>query len=419
MNCGTRTGGRIAAAILLLSAGIALAQALPAVPTSPSSQPARGARGPARGNTRGPSVVSPGVQADRHVTFRIYAPKAQEVMFNSPDMPGNDGQPRPPRSLAKGANDIWEITIGPLNPGTYRYNYIVDGVSVLDPRNQAVSESTGYVSSVAHVPGAAFMDTLNIPHGAVAVVNYFSKSLGRMRQMHVYTPPGYENGQEKLPVFYLLHGSTDSDDSWTSVGRANFIIDNLIATGKARPMIVVMPHGHIPGEPPIGGARSPTAAAGGQASAPASQPGLSSNGFEEDFAQDLRPYIESHYRVLTDRPNRAIAGLSMGGGQTLNIALANLKDYAYVGVFSSGIMRITSDWETQHASTLDDPALKQGLKLVWFRTGSQDFLLDTSKQTVELLKRHGFNPVYSESGGGHNWINWQEYLNDFAPQLFH
>jgi enterochelin esterase family protein len=346
---------------------------------------------------RGPAVVSPEVQADRRVTLRILAPKAESVRLNGGDLPGGPGQPR---DLTKGDSGVWAITLGPVDPGTYRYTFNVDSVAVVDPRNPAVSESNNNVWSVVHVPGSDFMDATDVPHGAVAAVYYQSSALGKLRRMHVYTPPGYEAGQDKYPVFYLLHGASDSDDSWISVGRANFILDNLIAAGKVRPMVVVMPAGHTG---PFGGAR----------------PGFAADSFEKDFTKDIRPYIEKHYRVRTDRESRAIAGLSMGGAQTLNVAIPQLKDFGYVGVFSSGLLfRNTADWEKENGASLDDPAARDGLKLLWFATGSQDFLLNQTRQTVELLQKRGLKPVFKETAGGHTWINWQQYLREFSMQLF-
>ena len=213
--------------------------------------------------------------------------------------------------MKKGEGDLWEITLD-VAPGTYRYRIDVDGVPVVDPRNPAVSESFGNAWSLVRVPGAAFMDTADVPHGAVAAVTYHSKTVGKTRRAHVYTPPGYETGTDKYPVFYLLHGAGDCDDSWTSVGRAHDILDNLIAAKKAVPMIVVMPAGH---DSKFAFGR-PTGDA-----APAAR-------FEDDFEKDLRPHIEKTYRVKTDRANRAIAGLSMGGLQTLNIFAAKPADYS-------------------------------------------------------------------------------------------
>src|SRR5262249_14292144 len=180
-----------------------------------------------------PMVVSPEVQSDRRVTFRVLAPQAQSVKLTGTDIPGNI----PPANLTKGENNIWEVTLGPIAPGAYRYNFNVDGVAVIDPRNPSISESNNNVWSLFYIPGADFMDTRQVPHGSVASVTYYSTALKRFRRMHAYTPPGYELGQGKYPIFYLLHGAGDCDDSWTSVGRAGFILDNLIAAGRAKPMV--------------------------------------------------------------------------------------------------------------------------------------------------------------------------------------
>ncbi len=358
---------------------------------------------PRFGGPQTPPVISPEVAADRHVTFRVLAPKAEAVRLAAGDIPGN-GQGV---EMAKGTNGVWEITIGPVDPGAYRYNFNVDGVSVIDPRNPAVSESNQNVWSLVYMPGADFMDTRDVPHGAVAAVTYYSKTLQRFRRFHVYTPPGYEADAQRYPVFYLLHGAFDCDDSWTSVGRAGFILDNLIAGGKARPMLVVMPAGHT-GPFTFGGPR----------------PG--GDDFEGDFLNDILPYVETHYRVLADRAHRAIAGLSMGGAQTLNIAIPHLDSFAYVGVFSSGIFGISGgfgagsgpSWEEQHVAALDDADARKGLKLLWFATGKEDFLIETTRATVALFKKHGFEVAFVESSGAHTWINWRHYLCEFAPQLF-
>jgi enterochelin esterase family protein len=253
------------------------------------------------------------------------------------------------------------------------------------------------------------MDTKDVPHGAVAEVTYFSKSLNRFRRMHIYTPPGYELSQGKYPVFYLLHGAFDCDDSWTTVGRAGFILDNLIAAKKAKPMVVVMPAGHT------GPFRF-----GPGASLPMEE-------FVKDFESSIMPYIETRYRINTDRQSRAIAGLSMGGAHTLDIAIPNLEKFAYIGVYSSGIFGIiggpggppaSPTWETKQLKTLDDAKLKQGLKLFWFATGKDDFLVETTRATVDMFKKHGFDVIYKETSGAHTWINWRLYLNEFAQMLF-
>jgi enterochelin esterase-like enzyme len=396
---------------LVLAATLASLALAPSILAQAAAPPPR-SRGP-----QGPQVISPEIAADRRVTFRILAPKAETVRLAAGDIPGN-GQGA---ELTKGTNGVWEVTLGPIEPGAYRYNFDVDGLSVIDPRSPSISESNNYVSSLVYVPGSDLMDTKDVPHGAVSSVTYYSKSLEKFRRMHIYTPPGYESGKGKYPVFYLLHGASDSDQSWISVGRAGFILDNLIAANRVTPMIVVLPAGHTRAFRM--GRRSDASAEGAPSRPPVDE-------FVRDFVSDIMPSVEKHYRVYTDRRHRAIAGLSMGGGQTLNIAIPNLDKFAYVGVYSSGIFGIVPGrggaftnatgpkWEEQHQADLDNAKRKKGLKLLWFSTGKEDFLIDTSRATVDMLKRHGFNPIFNESPGAHTWINWRNYLIEFTPQLF-
>jgi enterochelin esterase-like enzyme len=347
-----------------------------------------------------PRVLSPEIAADGKVTFRIRAPEAKTVRLNGSDMPQVPfGQTL---EMQRAADGVWELTVGPVSPGAYRYTFVVDGVSAIDPAQPRVSVSNDNAWSLVHVPGARFMDTVDVPHGTVAEVRYRSEELGRYRRMHVYTPPGYGLKQQRYPVLYLLHGAFDSDDSWSSVGRAADIIDNLVAERRALPMIVVMPAGHT-GPFTLGGIDS-----------------LPIDEFAREFRRDIRPYVESHYAVRADRKSRAIAGLSMGGAQTLDIAMQSLRDFGYVGVFSSGVFSVAQndDWQTQHRAQLDDANARSGLELVWFATGADDFLLPTTEATVAMLEQHGFDVDFHKSGGGHTWINWREYLNEFAPLLF-
>jgi enterochelin esterase family protein len=425
-----RVSAAILAAMMVCAGHAAFAQA-PAAPTPQG----RGGASPAA------AVISPEIAADRKVTFRIYAPNAQAIRLAAGDIPGV-GQTT---QLTKGDNGVWQVTIGPIDPGAYRYNFNVDGVATIDPRNHQTSESNTNVWSLMYVPGSDFMDTRNVPRGAIAEVTYYSTALQMFRRMHVYTPPGYETKSDKYPVFYLLHGAGDSDDAWSSVGRAGFILDNLLADKKAKPMIVVMPAGHTRRGPGGTGGRAGT------------------EEFVNDFNTDLQPYIEKHYRVLTDRANTAIAGLSMGGNHTLQVAFPHLDRFAYIGVYSSGLLgafpgmtgpggrgrgatpdaapaapapapaaaapapsgapgpppaMTAADWEAANAKMLDNSALKKGVKLLWFATGKDDGLITTTQATVDLLKKHGFAPVFKESPGGHTWINWRNYLNEFVPQLF-
>ena len=413
MNFG-RLITRTAAAAFLVSSSFVISTR--AQSAAPAAQPTP------------PVIISPEVLPDRQLTFRLLAPQAESVRLAGSDIPGMG----PGKPMTKNDQGIWEVTIGPIAPGSYRYNFNVSGVAVIDPRNPLVSESNNNVWSLVHVPGSEISDTKDVPHGAVAAVTYYSTALSKFRRMHIYTPPGYESGKGKYPVFYLLHGGGDGDDSWTSVGRAGFILDNLIAAKKAKPMIIVMPAGHTRplGRGPIPGIAQP----GSSAPPPPDE-------FIQDFMTDIMPYVEKNYRVLPERENRAIAGLSMGGNQTLNIALPNLEKFGYVGVFSSGLLNVFARqargagnapaanapaqitpggeaWLKQHQAKLDDANLKKGLKLLWIGIGKEDFLLNTSNSTVELLKKHGFAPVTVTTDGGHTWINWRNYLNEFAPRLF-
>lgn len=347
-------------------------------------------------------VVSPEVSDSREVTFRVRAPQAESVRVVGGDMPQIGGG----LQLEKGEGDVWQASVGPVDPGTYRYLFDIDGVATADPRNTALSESNTHVWSVVHVPGAEWMDAGSVPHGAIAEIVYNSKALGRTRRMHVYTPPGYGLSDESYPVFYLLHGASDTDDAWTTVGRAGYILDRLIAAGEAKPMVVVMPAGHT--------RRGP----GGRGSGTTDE-------FAQDFTEDIMPYVEANYRLKEGREHRAIAGLSMGGAQTLNIAMLKPEAFAYVGVFSSGVFGrggpnsdADKTFEDEHKAALENEAAKSGLKLFWFATGRDDFLVERSRATVELMKKHGFDVEYKETEGGHTWIKWRDYLREFAPKLF-
>lgn len=362
---------------------------------------------------RPPQFASVEVKEDRSLVLRLWAPQAKEVRLSSSDLPGANPFGRG-FEMKAGEDGVWEATVPPVPAGSYRYQFNVDGLTVNDPRNPATSEANSNFFSLLTVPGSDVSDLRDVPHGAVAHWPYYSKSLERFRRAHVYTPPGYESASDPLPVLYLLHGATDCDASWSTVGRAGLVLDNLIAAGKAKPMVVVMPMGHT----------GPFAF------------GPGGNNFQQqmeqflrDFAEDLRPQVERRYRVSQERRHRAIAGLSMGGAQTLDIAIPHLSDYAYIGVFSSGVFGIAGgppggnaqgpSWEERHAEVLDNAELKQGLRLVWFATGKDDFLLSTSQATVEMLKSHGFKVTYQETEGGHTWINWREhYLPQFVQLLF-
>jgi enterochelin esterase family protein len=382
-----------------------------------------------RGAARPPAVVSPELLDDHRVTFRVYAPNASTVTLNAGDLPpgtfaapGGAPAPQTPGSpggavFTKAETGVWEFTTAaPVPPGAFRYAIQIDGVRTLDPVNTKTSESNTAMWSMFFVPGIDLEAVRDVPHGAVAEVFYASTVLKTTRRMHVYTPPGYEARGQKYPVFYLLHGAGDTDDAWTSVGRAGFILDNLIATRQAVPMIVVMPAGHQPAAPGTSPAGAP----------PAISP------FTLEFVNDVMPYVARHYRTLTDRPHRAIAGLSMGGSQTLDIAFRHLARFAYIGVYSSGATLgggrgaaagaaaapPPPDWETVHLADLGNASLKRGTKLLWLATGVDDRLIANTRTTVALLKKHGFQPEFKETPGAHTWLVWRDYLRAFAPRLF-
>ncbi|MSV27759.1 MAG: esterase [Bryobacterales bacterium] len=363
------------------------------------------AQPPARPATPNDTLVSPEVLAGNRVAFRIYAPKAAAVTLRGDFMEGPGAM-----NLEKDANGVWSVTTGPLVPDFYSYSLNVDGVRTIDPKNALIKQGITSLDNVFFVPGAeaAFEDAKPVPHGEVRMVWYKSSTLDAIRRMHVYTPPGYDGGSARYPVFYLLHGGGDEDSGWSSIGRAGFIIDNLLAANKAKPMIVVMPNGSMP--------RPPNAPAG-----PGPGAALAQERFAGELMKDVIPYVESHYRVVADAANRALAGLSMGGGQTLRVGLTNPDMFAYLGVWSAGVNPQTSpDFEKRSAAFLEYPEkTNKAVKLFWIGVGAKDPLAYAgSKNLIELLKRHGIAHEYHESPGGHTWINWRHYLNEFAPLLF-
>jgi enterochelin esterase family protein len=251
-------------------------------------------------------------------------------------------------------------------------------------------------------PGGAFQTyNKDVPHGLVSAFEYWSKSLGVKRRAHIYTPPGYLTSTAKYPVLYLVHGAGDSDDSWTGTGHAHYILDNLIAAGKAKAMIVVMPFGHTPDRP--------------------GTDILANTDFGDDLIKDLMPQIERNFRTINSANARAMAGLSMGGAHTLRYGLTHPELFGYLGLFSMGLgMNGNQDeikrYEADNAAALSASAKE--LKLFYYAMGKDDFLYATVAPTRAMLGRHGIKHVYNESGGGHTWINWRRYLNDFAPRLF-
>jgi len=351
------------------------------------------------------TLVSPEVLSDNRITFRIYAPKATEVAVRG-DWMETPAALMNGEKLAKDDIGVWSITLGPLKPDVYRYSFLVDGVKVVDPKNSRITEGMANADSIFEVTGkeTEFEDIRPGPHGDVRIVWYQSTSLGTIRRMHIYTPPGYDSRGIRYPVLYLLHGGGDNDTGWYTIGRANVILDNLLAQGKAKPMVVVMPFGHIvPFDmKDISGSLARNNAA-----------------FSDDLLKDIIPYVEKNLRVDTSRDGRAIAGLSMGGSETLYAGLSNLDMFSYLGVFSSGIFPFDQEFEKRHHQVLESPDTNTRLKLLWIACGTKDLLAyPGTKKLVDVLNRFGIKYELRESDGGHTWMNWRDYLNEFAPKLF-
>jgi len=365
--------------------------AMGAVPSF--AQPRRG------GSTEpGANVRSPEVLPDHRVTFRIYAPKAAEVSVSGDWVTQGRGTAG---KLEKDDQGVWSVTIGPLVPDFYNYTFTVDGVRTVDPKNGLIKPGNNSTSSMVEVPGdeEAFESTQPVPHGEVRIAWYHSSVLDTMRSIRVYTPPEYDRGSARYPVFYLLHGSGDDDAGWSTVGRAGFILDNLLSAKKIKPMVVVMPNGSMP-----------------RGSGTEAQ-----DLFARELLENVMPYVEKHYRVLTDRDHRALAGLSMGGGQTLRVAPAHPELFAYVGVFSSGVRQeMTGDFEKRSAAFFENPEkTNKMMKVFWIGVGEKDQGANPgAKNTAQILKAHGVKYEFHESEGGHTWINWRHYLNDYAQLLF-
>jgi enterochelin esterase family protein len=389
---------------LLLAGVLTLAGALP--------RPAA-AQLPKRQPTPNDRLVSPEVHPDKKVTFRIYAPKASAVILRGDWMEG----PQVAR-LTKDDDGVWSVTEGPLVPDFYSYSFFVDGVRTPDPKNPTIKQGIASVESMFFLPGkeSAFQDNRPVPHGEIRKVWYSSGTLGTQRRMHIYTPPGYDASTERYPVFYLLHGGGDEDSGWSTIGRAGFILDNLLAEKKARPMLIVMPNGSLPRP-----AKMPKFTPGGKPS-PEFMAAMAAaqERFTNELLKEVVPYVEKHYRVRAGREHRALAGLSMGGGQTLRVLTAHPDQFAYVGIWSAGLFGgNAAEFEKRNEAFFKDPSkVNRAVKLLSICVGEKDFALAGSKGLAEVFKKNGIRYDLHVSGGGHTWINWRHYLNELAPRLF-
>jgi enterochelin esterase family protein len=359
-----------------------------------AQQPAAANAG--RGAAAARPTASPEIAADRRVTFRLQAPKATEVSVSGEFMSGS-------KALQKNADGLWSVTVGPIDPEIYYYNFTVDGVRTLDPGNPGVKSGStaSTIQSVLEVPGdrPAFYDGQDVPHGEIRTHWYQSKSLNSLRRLTVYVPPGYDrDAAARLPVLYLFHGANADETAWTRLGRVNLILDNLLAAGKMKPFLVVMPFGYgaLPGTP---GSQNNTAL------------------FSRDLIEDVIPFVQAQYRTRPDRDHRAIVGLSMGGGQSLTIGLNHLDLFSYVGGFSAALNN-AGDYGKTFAGLADPAAANRQLHLLWIGCGSEDSLFPAAKKFSAYLTEHDIKHTFRESGGAHTWINWRHYLNEVGPLLF-
>lgn len=369
----------------------------------------------------GPQVVSPEIADDNSVTFRLHSESAQSVALSGSWMDRGETL-----SLEKSSDGIWSVKTKVLEPSMYHYNLILDGVSILDPKNpKAMRDGTRYASTLI-IPGKAseVFDVNDVPHGSINKVWYHSPSLDLTRRMYVYTPPGYEDSKEKYPVLYLLHGGGGDEDAWSSLGRANYILDNLIADGQAQPMIVVMTNGNANQTASITDwSKEPDPTLnifpGSNRSEKEIMEGITA--FPKSLVNDVVPYIEKHFRVKANSENRAIAGLSMGCMQTQIISMSNPGMFEYIGCFSLGIHfnnpfgvisnNILIPAYDTHLKTMKN-------KLFYVGCGKDDFVYEGVQTLRKKLDEHNFSYVYNETAGGHTWANWRTYLSDFAPRLF-
>ena len=375
---------------------------------------------------QGPQVASPDVHADNSMTFNLIAPEAQKVQITGDFLPpkkveyqGNTYDTPGVADLVKNEQGVWSLTTEPLKPELYTYNMIVDGVKIIDPLNVYNIRDISNLFSVLLIGGDARTDLYKVnkvAHGTVSKVWYESPTAGLTRRLTVYTPAGYETSGKQYPVFYLLHGIGGDENAWSELGRAAQIMDNLIAQGKAEPMILVMTNGNIsqeacPGETSEG-FRVPTMML----------PKTMEGSFETAFP-DVVKFIEKTYRVKKDKAHRAIAGLSMGGFHSLFISINNPDLFDYVGLFSAAVDQqqngqggFPNIYENRNAKI--DQLFAKNPKLFWIGIGKTDFLIKNNNDLRAYLDSKHHKYTYLETDGGHIWRNWRIYLTEYAPLLF-
>ncbi|MEP6756595.1 MAG: alpha/beta hydrolase-fold protein [Chthonomonadales bacterium] len=353
------------------------------------------------------ALLSPEVHKDHTVSFRLRAPAANQVF-----LVGEITQGKGPQPMTKDEDGLWTITVGPLPPEIWIYNFRVDGVDTLDSANPAIKPVPPgqLTSNFVEVPGdsPAEYDAQPVPHGQVRMMLYESSVMGVVRWLWVYTPPGYDGSKKRYPVLYLLHGNGEDQSGWVRNGRANLILDNLIAQGKSKQMIVVMPQGHALQAAGV----APLQRLTGETS-------MFSPLFPRDLLEDVIPLVEKDYRVERNANSRAIAGLSMGGGQALSIGLSHPELFKYVLGFSAAVGGNFLDITGVLDNVYQNPAsVNKEYKLIWISCGRQDFLYRANKSLADDLTSHGIRHKYIETEGTHVWSVWRQNLISALPLLF-
>lgn len=358
---------------------------------------------------RGPFVISPQVLPDKKVTFRYLAPTAKEVKLGGSQFGANQVP------MIKDSIGIWSVTVGPIRPDIYPYSFIVDGVTVMDPANEDFFPNERFKASLVDVPGFTPLihAMRDVPHGSVNY-EYYPSVQGTTGTVVVYTPPGYDkNPSKKYPVFYLISGTTDTEEDWFKVGRANLILDNLIAEGKAEPMIIVMPYGNIE-------ARVAKQKGNAKPADPARESAdamVRMKTFAEDLTNNVIPYIDKSYRTIANKDNRAIGGFSRGGGQTLRTAFWNMDKFSWICCFSAYLQ--PKEMESGFQNIVADPdKTNKELKMLWVSVGNEDFLYNDVAEFLNYLNSKKIKYKSLVTGGGHTWMNTKVFLAETAQLLF-
>ncbi|WPP48783.1 esterase [Catalinimonas niigatensis] len=336
---------------------------------------------------RPPRLSSPDVHVDHGITFRYYAPNAQEVMLHGEFL-------NEPMAMTKDDEGVWTVTVPPVQPDIYPYFFKEDGVQLADPNNPYIFANERFKRSMVEVPGdEPLMHSLqDVPHGKIHYRYYHSFTLDTTRQLLVYTPPGFDmQGGKKYPVLYLIHGGSDTEETWTKVGKAHLIADNLIAQGKAEPMLIVMPYGNVRPKP--------------------------MPDFTKDVINDIIPFVEQNYPVIKDSRHRAVAGFSVGGGQTLNIGLTHTDMFAYVCSYAP--YTATEEFKENFTEWSPD-AKKMNEQLVLFTisVGTEDFLYESVKENIAMFTKKNIEVEPLIVSGGHTWMNCKLFLTNSLQQLF-